>query len=146
MAKRKQKHQAAAAVDPVEIDRATDDGMPESTQTPGEFVEGVLDVFRPGLEPAACSAYRTIDLVIPLADEAPGYQPMIVELRLKKDEAVIVRRLLEGLAAANQKLTNGQPPKRYEDGLRILINMIGGQAALLTHTSPHDPFTEFQGD
>jgi hypothetical protein len=94
--------------------------------------------------------YRTIELVIPLADEAPGYQPMLADLRLTKRQGIIVRRLLEGLAGASAKLTNGQPPKKYEDGLKILIDMIDTAASALpappVHTSaPPASLNEYQG-
>jgi hypothetical protein len=148
MAKQKNKQpKPSPAPDPVELDRATDEGMPEPPMSDqGAAAAEVFDA--PGItdEAASKTAFHLVELVIPLADEAPGYQPMLLDLRLRREEAIVVRRLLEGLAAAGAKLANGQPPKKYEDGLRILIRMLGSAIASpdpvgIVRESPN----EFQG-
>jgi hypothetical protein len=108
----------------------------DASGTADEPLEGSL--FGPG--------FRDVGLLLPFADPSKGYQPTIIELRLRPKHQAIVKRLFDGLVAAGVTCSrDGRPPKTYEDAVEIVLDMIEGALSLPSEPAVHPQPEGVQG-
>jgi hypothetical protein len=115
----------AAAPDPesLELDRATDEGMPEPANS-------------------EAPQFSTVEVLVPLAQPAEGFFPMEVEVELSREQRTTLQRIAAGIAAASKKHTGGRGPNGAASAVKYLIDLVAASDhAPAVHADP----SEYQG-
>ncbi len=96
----------------------------------------------PGITDEVPAPFQVVDVLVPLADPAPGFFPMEIEVELGRTERETLQRIAAGISAASKKHASGRAPNGAAAAVKYLLNLVAAAEPLRVETSGSE---ELQG-